>query len=326
MTTTIPRTLKKKLQASLANLTPRQSGRLFLILFLEALDKGYYPLDHPPLKELEAAWDKRLAQAEAVSSRDHEAYRRELSLFNGWLFLRSLVGMANMTAGADVWGLLYKVQFAWNRIDRLLLVDSFSEAARKVADFINGETSPKPASREEYARLTAWAEEEALEPLFDFAVFLTEDWLEGQDFETLSPPADFIREYNAAQGETDFAALFFENQHNRRAWAEAEGDRLLVEVFAGDRDDLEAWVAHGDYVKDAYRRAQDAKEAELYGRLVAMLEAGDLEGLDVVEVARRLEGFPVDPPQVRGFDGRQGGVDNGQEEAQGVEVDRLRGG
>ena len=278
MTTTIPRTLKKKLQASLANLTPRQSGRLFLILFHEALDKGYYPLDHPPLKELEAAWDKRFAQAEAVSSRDHEAYRRELSLFNGWLYLRAIVGTVNMTASSDVWRLLYKVQTAFVRIDRLLLVDSFSEAARKVADFMTSEYLPKPASREEYARLTTWAEEEAFEPLFDVAVLLTEDWLEGQDFETLSPPLDFIREYNAAQGETDVAALFFENKHNRRAWAEAEGDRLLGEVFAGNRDDLEAWVAHGDYVKDAYRRAQDAKEAELEARLVAMLEAGDLEG------------------------------------------------
>lgn len=277
MTTTIPRTLKKKLQASLANLTPRQSGRLFLILFHEARDKNYYPLDYPPLKELEAAWEQRLAQAEAVSSRNHEAYRQGLRFYNGWLFLRSLVGMANMTAGSDVWGLLYNVQFAWNRIDRLLLVDSFSEAARNVADFI-GEDTPKPASREEYARLTTWAEEEAFESLFDVAVLLTDDWLEGQDFETLSPPLDFIREYNVAQGETSLVEVFNETEAVRRAWVADQGDRLLVEVFAGNRDDLDAWVAHGDYVKDAYRRAQDAKEAELYSRLVAMLEAGELEG------------------------------------------------
>lgn len=278
MTTTIPRTLKKKLQASLANLTPRQSGRLFLILFHEANDKNYYPLDYPPLKELEAAWEKRLAQAEAVSSRDHKTYLQELRFYNGWLFLRSLVGLANMTAGSDVWGLLYNVQFAWNRIDRLLLVDSFSEAARKVAGFISGENTPHPASREEYARLTTWAEEEALEALFDFAVFLTEDWLEGQDFETLSPPLDFTQAYNVAQGETSLVDVFNETEAVRRAWVADQGDRLLVEVFAGNRDDLDAWVKHGDDVRNADRYAQDAKEAEFEARLVAMLEAGELEG------------------------------------------------
>jgi hypothetical protein len=186
-----------------------------------------------------------------------------------------------MRASSEVWRLYFKSFVAWQQVDRLLLTDAFSEVARLVTTQLTGESMsspPRPASREEYARLTAWAEVEALDPLGEVAGFLTEGWLEGQTFETLSPPLDVIREYNAAQGEEDPAALFFENEHNRRAWAEAEGDRLLVEVFAGNRDDLEAWVKSGGYVKDADRQTELAKEDEFYDHLVALLEAGELEG------------------------------------------------
>ena len=279
--TTIPRNLKKKLQASLENLTPRQAGRLSLILFGEALSKGIPPNDYPPSKDLDAAWVKRLAQADQVRQKDPEAYRREARLFNGYIFLRSLVGVANLRASSEVWRLYFKAFVAWQQVDRLLLTDSFSEVARMVAGQLTGDSyysPPRPASREEYARLTAWAEEEALDTLESVVEFMVEDWLEGQDFETVSPPSKFIEAYNVAQGETDLEALFFENEHNRRAWVEAEGDRLLVEVFAGNRDDLDAWVKHGDYVKDADRQAEHAKEAEFFDRLVAMLEAGELEG------------------------------------------------
>lgn len=276
--TTIPRNLKKKLTASLENLTPRQAGRLSLILFEESVSKGIPPADYPPMKDLDAAQVKRL---DRVGQKDPEAYRREARLYNGYIFLRSLVGVANLRASSEVWRLYFKAFVAWQQVDRLLLTDSFSEVARLVVGQLTGNSyysPPRPASREEYARLTAWAEEEALDTLESVVEFMVEDWLEGQDFETLSPPSKFVEAYNAAQGETDPAALFFENEHNRRAWAEAEGDRLLGEVFAGNRDDLEAWVKSGDYVKDADRQAVTVKEAEFYDRLVAMLEAGELEG------------------------------------------------
>ena len=276
--TTIPRNLKKKLTASLENLTPRQAGRLSLILFDEAMNKGIPPNDYPPSKDLDAAWVRRL---DRVKQKDTEAYRREVRLFNGYIFLRSLVGAANLRASSEAGRLYFRSFLAWQRIDRLLLTDAFSEVARIVTIQLTGESMyspPRPASREEYARLTAWAEVEALDPLGEVAGFLTEGWLEGQTFETLSPPLDVIQEYNAAQGEEDPAALFFENEHNRRAWAEAEGPRLLVEVFAGDRDDLEAWVKSGGYVKDADRQTELAKEDEFYDHLVALLEAGELEG------------------------------------------------
>ena len=293
--TAIPRNLKKKLQASLENLTPRQAGRLFLLLYHEAQDKGFYPLDYPPLKDLEAAWERRLDQAKRTGSKNGEAYAREAKFYNGWLFLRSLVGLANMAGSSDVWPLLFKVQYTWNRLDRLLLMDSFSEVARLVDNYLAGDqTPPKPASREEFARLTTWAEEDALEALGEVAVYLVEDWLEDQTFETLSPPVDFIRDYNAAQGEEDFAAVFFENQHNRRAWAEAEGDRLLVEVFAGNRDDLEAWVKFGDYVKDTDRQAEHAKEAELEAHLVALWQAGELEARLAVSLRNAYDPVTLD--------------------------------
>ena len=278
MTQTIPRNLKKKLSASLENLTPRQAGRLSLILFDEAISKGIPLDDYSPTKDLDAAWSRRLDRAR---QKDPETYRREARLFNGYIFLRSLVGAANLRARTEIGRLYFKSFLAWQQVDRLLLTDAFSEVAREVTIQLTGETMyspPRPASREEYARLTAWAEAEALDTLGEVAVFLTEDWLEDQTFETLSPPLDFLREYNAAQGEEDVAALSFENEHNRRAWAEAEGDRLLVEVFAGNRDDLEAWVKSGGYVKDADRQAELAKEGELYDYLVALLEAGELEG------------------------------------------------
>ena len=97
--TTIPRNLKKKLQASLENLTPRQAGRLSLILFNEALSKGIPANDYPPMKDLDAAQVKRL---DRVGQKDPEAYRREARLFNGYIFLRSLVGAANLRASSEV--------------------------------------------------------------------------------------------------------------------------------------------------------------------------------------------------------------------------------
>lgn len=278
MTPTIPRNLKKKLQASLENLTPRQAGRLALILFDEATSKGIPPTDYSPMKDLDAAQVKRL---DRVGHKDPEAYRREARLYNGYIFLRSLVGMANLRASSEVWRLYFKAFLAWQQIDRLLLTDTFSEVARLVATQLTGDTiysPPRPASREEYARLTAWAKEEALDPLESVVEFMVEEWLEGQHFETLSPPLEVIQDFNVTQGETDPAAVLYENEHNRRAWAEAEGDRLLGEVFAGNRDDLEAWVKSGDYVKDTDRQAEHAKKAEFFDRLVAMLEAGELEG------------------------------------------------
>ena len=127
--TTIPRNLKKKLTASLENLTPRQAGRLSLILFDEAMNKGIPPNDYPPSKDLDAAWVRRL---DRVKQKDTEAYRREVRLFNGYIFLRSLVGAANLRASSEAGRLYFRSFLAWQRIDRLLLTDAFSEVARIV--------------------------------------------------------------------------------------------------------------------------------------------------------------------------------------------------
>lgn len=289
--TTIPRNLKKKLSASLENLTPRQAGRLFLILHHEAQDKGFFPLDYPPFKDLDAAWDRRLDQAKR--SKAGEAFTQEAKLYNGWLFFRALVGLANMSGSSDVWPLLYKVQFAWNRIDRLLLMDSFSEVARLVDNYLTGDQTPRPASRDEYARLTAWAEEDALEYLENVADYLVDDWLEGQGFEEYRADEDFIRAYNAAQGETGFN-LIPESKGSRRAWAEAQGDRLLQETFADNRDDLEAWVEYGGYLRDADRRKETAKLAELEDRLVALWQAGELEACLAVNLQSSYDPVALD--------------------------------
>lgn len=287
--TAIPRNLKKKLQASLENLTPRQAGRLLLLLDQEAQDKGFYFSDYPPLKDLEAAWERRLDQAKR--SKAGEAFTQEAKLYNGWLFLRSLVGMANMWGSSDVWPLLYKVQFAWNRIDRLLLMDSFSEVARLVDNYLTGDQMPRPASRDEYARLTAWANEDALEYLEAVADYLVEDWLEKQNFEEYRADEDFIYAYNAAQGEKGFY-LVTESKGSRQAWAEAQGERLLQETFAGNRDDLEAWVEHGGYLRDADRRQAAAKRDELEDHLVALWQAGELDACLAVTLRAFLD-YPV---------------------------------
>lgn len=273
MTKTIPRNLKRKLQASLENLTPRQSGRLFLLLYHEANDKNAYPADYPPIKDLDAAWDRRLDRA-----RGKDTYAQEVKLYNGYSFLRNLVAFANMTGSSDVWQRLVTVTHVYYTLDRLLLMDSFSETARLVTGYLGiGETMPWPASREEFDRLTAWVEEDDVDDIEMVADYLVEDWLEGQNFEEYRADEDFIRTYNAAQGEKGFN-LIIESEGSRRAWAEAQGDRLLQETFAGNRDDLDAWVKHGGYLRDADRRKEAAKDAEFEAHLVALLEAGELEG------------------------------------------------
>ena len=187
MTKTIPRNLKRKLQASLENLTPRQSGRLFLLLYHEANDKNAYPADYPPIKDLDAAWDRRLDRA-----RGKDTYAQEVKLYNGYSFLRNLVAFANMTGSSDVWQRLVTVTHVYYTLDRLLLMDSFSETARLVTGYLGiGETMPWPASREEFDRLTAWVEEDDVDDIEMVADYLVEDWLEGQNFEEYRADEDF---------------------------------------------------------------------------------------------------------------------------------------
>lgn len=218
MTKTIPRNLKKKLQASLENLTPRQSGRLFLLLYHEAADKNVYAADYPPIRDLDAAWDRRLDRAKGK-----ETYAQEVRLWNGYSFLRNLVALANMTGSSDVWRHLVTVTHAYYTLDRLLLVDSFSETARLVTSYVAlGETMPKPASHEEYDRLTVWVEGDDVDDLAGVAQFMAEAWLEDN--------------YDPPEGADEDA----QNQYE-------------TEVEA-------------------------AKQAEFEAHLVALLEAGELEG------------------------------------------------
>jgi len=60
MTRRVPATLKKRLQANLENLTPKEAGRLLVIYANEALKKKSRVADYAPVKELFAAFDARV--------------------------------------------------------------------------------------------------------------------------------------------------------------------------------------------------------------------------------------------------------------------------
>lgn len=293
--TAIPRNLKKKLSASLENLTPRQAGRLFLILFHEAQDKGFYPLDYPPLKDLEVAWERRLDQAKR--SKAGETFTQEAKLYNGWLFLRSLVGLANMSGSSDVWPLLYKVQFAWNRIDRLLLVDTFSETAGVVDDYLTGDQAPKPASRAEYARLTTWSEEDALEAFGDVAVYLAEDWWEEQDRTGDRDELDAAQDAKEGELEARLVALWQAGELEARL---AVGLRSLYDPLILDAGTIPAWAAlravWGDWLYDkGYRQQERATpHPKTLDGVRVVVDAADGRAVEGEDLARLAGDFLAD--------------------------------
>ncbi len=269
MTQTIPRNLKKKLSASMENLTPRQAGRLFLILFHEADKKGVPVRDYKPLDEVdEACW----RQVEAAGKKGYEAQAQALRRYNGYLFLRHLVHTTNQVGFVAILDLLTMAYRVSDNLGRLLVVDLMSDLAHRAEDILQHQ--PWPVTPEEYGQIVAYSQE--TQPLTPEEVveWIVEFWADEELGDTYSVDTAFGLAHNP---DRRFFTPRFETPELRQAWVADQGDKLLQEVFAGNRDDLEAWVEYGGFIRDADRKAMEAKEEEVAARLDALVKAGDIE-------------------------------------------------
>lgn len=170
----LPRGLKRRLEASLQSLTPREAGRLFLIYLHEADKKGRRFGESQSIRDLWAAWEARVDKARRTPKEADE-----VAAYNGFLFLTNLVGDANVFAESELWRLLFLVFSADRYVEASLLADYVSEVARKTVIMLSG--LPKPAGREEYDQLITFAESDQVLPLsevaYDLAFNLVDDWI-----------------------------------------------------------------------------------------------------------------------------------------------------
>jgi hypothetical protein len=306
----LPRTLKKKLEASLESLTPRESGRLFLLYYHEERAKNIPPSrDYPPVKELEDAWQKRL---EVAKKRGVAEYNAEAARFNGYWFLASLAATANMFAEGDLWRIVLLGMMTRQKVENLLYQDAVSEIARNtVGDLVRN--MPRPVSREAYDRMVAWANTDALDLLTDIVDGIVEDWEEDQGFKYHEVPLEFweahkdklddllktlpkdadwpqgfkprrdlvaeLKELATTEEDSPldkYTVVYSDAVRMLYVWV--EGDRLLKEVFGGDPDRVAYWLAYGDYTDPAEHAAVKAKDAEVLQSLTDLLAAGKLTG------------------------------------------------
>jgi hypothetical protein len=307
----LPRTLKKKLEATLTSLTPREAGRLFLLYYHEARAKNFPPgRDYPPVKELEDAWARRL---EAAEKRGIEERNVEAARFNGYWYLASLVASANMFAESDLWRIIFACYTARREVEALLYQDAVSELARTAIKDLVGDM-PRPVSRADYDRMVAWAKTDALDTLETVAEGEAYDWESDQNFSYHEVPPDFwethkdnldellkklpkeadlSEESRAIWKKRDLAAELKElattvsplqealaenSDAVRFLYAWGDFDRLLKEVFDDDPARLAYWVAQGSYTDPADEAAVKAKQAELEAQMADMLKAGTLTG------------------------------------------------
>ena len=269
MTQTIPRNLKKKLQASLENLTPRQTGRLFLILFHEAVKKGVPVRNYKPLDEVDEACFR---QVEAAGKRGNEAFAQAKRRYNGYLFLRSLIQTTNQVGIAQILDMLTMAYSVSDALGRLFMADLMSGLAHQAESAL--QELPWPVTPEEYGQIVAYSQE--TQPLTPEEVveWVVEYWVDEELGDEYYVDTAFGLAHNP---DRRFFIHPFETPELRQAWVTDQGDKLLQEVFAGNRDDLEAWVEYGGFIRDADRKAKEAKEEEVVARLDALVEAGDIE-------------------------------------------------
>lgn len=287
----LPRGLKKKLEASLTSLTPKEAGRLAL-LYLHDMDKKTnhfmeaFGNPSAPMKELNEVWDKRLEDA---NKNGPEAYNEQVDLYNGFRFLERLAYEANTWINSEIFRLMYMATHVSKTVYRLLLLDGFSETTRFIRQDLVDEV-PDPISREDYKLLRQWVEEDALIDIHAIIESpLMEDWEheyhKARGLTFLIVPDDF-KKANVEQlgiGIRDFWKADFppHSVEMRKLWVNEQGDRLLTETFKGSQDLLDDWVEEGGYPEILNSEWEAIYEAELtktYNRLVAKIESGEVTG------------------------------------------------
>ncbi len=271
MTSRLSNASKKKLEASLENLTARQSGRLFLIYSNEChvKDTGEGIWEYPPNKELSDVWDKRVRAAKSKGGRIEEEV---VAAYNGFTALTRIIQEANRLADSDLWRLYTLALGHGSRIDIMLIQDSHSDITRSIiAQFTDD--APRPLSWEDYEKAAEWYEGYSTVDLEELANELTGDYTRRKDFQELYVPDEFLKKISTP--EVEYAG---EDEDIRRKWVESEGeDAILKKHFAGDKDRLEAWKQYGGF-PDFNGQEWDAMSDEILDRLIKKIIAGELEG------------------------------------------------
>jgi len=262
---------KKKLEASLENLTARQAGRLYLIYANEwhLINDPETVNDYPPVAELKTAWDKRVKTAK---SKKGEEGTPIIAAYNAFLTLTNIIHEANRLADSDLWR-LYTVSIGiGSQIDRLLLEDSYSDITR-VTIYQFTEEAPRPLSWEDYDKAAEWYEGYSTEDLEELANELTGAYTRRQGYEILEVPDDFLKKISTP--EVEYGG---EDEDVRRMWVESEGeDNILSKYFAGDEARLEAWKKYGGF-PEFNGREWDTMANDINDRLINKVTAGELEG------------------------------------------------
>lgn len=289
----LPRGLKKKLEASLTSLTPKESARLALIYWREA-DRQTGSLvkavisDLAGISELDEAWSDRLR---AASKKGPEAHNELASLKNGYMFLRTLALDTNTWVDRDVWRLLYWADSVTTTIDKLLLLDAIGAVGRIVGSRLLNEV-PAPISRQDYELLARWAERDCLVPIEDLIedellVAWEEEYAEANGLTYLAVPIDFRDEHLAAVGAKHaWEADLDEDKAKalRRLWLAAQGEKFVQATFKGRQDLVDDWVEHGGYVevlaKDVKARRREEYD-RLLGQIVAKIDSGEIPAVKV---------------------------------------------
>jgi len=274
----LPRTLKKKLEASLENLTPRQAGRLFLIYNHERDKKDEDPLtfwDYPPIVDLMKAWDRRVNAGKAKGG-DEE--RQAVAWSNGFKTLIDLIHESNRHADSELWRLSTVSVAAMSRLHELLLRDTLSEIARYTIGHFT-EDIPRPLSWHEYETAVKWYEGFSPVLLTAIAEVMIDEWefeLSEERGFTDAPDLQAFWEAHKSDFKADHYYMIEQSEELRERFAEVEGDKALKKYFKGDQALFSEWVKTGFF--GMYQTEWEAKFDDIFAHLVEMVKAGELEG------------------------------------------------
>lgn len=178
-TARIPRNLKKKLEASLQSLSPKEVGKLYAI-YAHELDRkvnhtfigGVDLRDYPPIKELFTALDDKVNK-----SRGKPEEEATVNQYNALVFIDTLFKVVNFDTGIAIAlafsGDSYKVM---TRLLVLLQEDARTEMVRLLRDHFS--ETPNPISPEDYDRLITWGKTGALKAISDAASLIFEAMVE----------------------------------------------------------------------------------------------------------------------------------------------------
>ena len=268
MTRRLPATLKKRLQANLETLTPLEAGRLALVYYHESTGKKIGITDYPPAKELFAAFNARFDRAKGKPNE-----RETVAAYNGFRFLVGLIETINTEAPGRLLESAFDAYQAQTVAGMILQQDAAGQVIAHLTRTLV--TQPQPLQPELYDQVVAWLNGDRLVMLSEVAA----GEVEGEE-DDLNPWGDIPDDFKATHIENEDPAdpdlvYLRAAEPIRKAWAEAQGDRLL-DAFAGDRSRLDAWIETGELYAD--EDAVNARKDQIVADLVVKLRAGELVG------------------------------------------------